>query len=198
MRRRKLIDNIRADRLHESLSTAKNHKLADVIERNIEIVELLRKRESDARSAQDKVADWITAFSGSMLFVYLHMAWFAGWFVINVAGIPGVKPFDPFPFGLLTLVVSLEAIFLSTFVLISQNRQSMIDDHRDSLDLQIDLLSEYEVTRMLRLVDKIAEKMGIEDAYDAEIDQLCEPVAPDVVLNEITSHHQATGDPATP
>jgi len=188
MRRRKLIDQVRADQLHKELTSNKNPKLADVIESNIEVVDLLRRKANDARSPQDKFADAITAFSGSMVFFYLHVVWFGVWVLINLGFFAGIKAFDPFPFGLLTMVVSLEAIFLSTFVLISQNRQSVNDDHRDSLDLQIDLLAEYEITRMLRLVDKMAEKMGIEDAYDAEIDQLCEPVAPDVVLKEIERH----------
>ena len=189
MRRRKLIDQVRADQLHKELTSNKNPKLANVIESNIEVVDLLRRKANDARSPQDKLADAITAFSGSMVFFYLHVVWFGVWVLINLGFFAGIKAFDPFPFGLLTMVVSLEAIFLSTFVLISQNRQSVNDDHRDSLDLQIDLLAEYEITRMLRLVDKMAQKMGIEDAYDAEIDQLCEPVAPDVVLNEIERHH---------
>ena len=189
MRRRKLIDQVRADQLHKELTSNKNPKLADVIESNIEVVDLLRRKANDARSPQDKLADAITAFSGSMVFFYFHVVWFGVWVLINLGFFAGIKAFDPFPFGLLTMVVSLEAIFLSTFVLISQNRQSVNDDHRDSLDLQIDLLAEYEITRMLRLVDKMAQKMGIEDAYDAEIDQLCEPVAPDVVLNEIERHH---------
>lgn len=164
---------------------AKNHAVADVIERNIDIIELLRKEADAARSSQDKVADLLTAFSGSMPFFYLHVVWFGAWIAINLGWVPGVKAFDPYPFGLLTMVVSLEAIFLSTFVMISQNRQALVSEHEQSLDLQIDLLAEYEVTRMLRLVDKMAEKMGIEDAMDAEIDQLCMPVAPDVILREI-------------
>jgi len=185
MRHRRPIDAKTAEELRAQLTDCSNPQLADIIERNIGIIELL-KRESDLnKSTQDKVADAITNFSGSMLFLYVHVVWFGVWIPINMGWIPGLKAFDPYPFGLLTMVVSLEAIFLSTLVMISQNRSAMQGDQQRALDLQIDLLGEYEITRMLRLVDKMAEKMGIEDAYDAEIDQLVEPVAPEVILKEI-------------
>lgn len=185
MRRRRPIDAKTAAELRAQLTDCSNPQLADVIERNIGIIELL-KRESDLnKSAQDRIADAITNFSGSMLFLYLHAAWFGVWIPVNMGWIPHVKPFDVYPFGLLTMIVSLEAIFLSTLVMISQNRQAVQGDQQRQLDLQIDLLAEYEITRMLRLVDKIAEKMDITDAYDKEIDQLVEPVAPEVILKEI-------------
>lgn len=173
------------DEVKQHLLSCKNPQLADVIERNIGMIELLKRQTVAQRTLQDRVADVITAFSGSMAFLYLHAAWFAVWVVMNMGWFPGLKAFDPYPFSFLTMVVSLEAIFLSTFVLISQNRMSLINDQREALDLQIDLLSEHEITRMFRLVHQMAEKMGIEDAYDEEIDQLLEPVAPDLVLREI-------------
>lgn len=185
MRRHSIIDQARAEQIRRQLTRPSHPLLADVIERNIAVIELLRQESMAQRSVQDKVADVITDFAGSMTFLYVHAVWFFVWIGANLGWVPGLKPFDPFPFGLLTMIVSLEAIFLSTLVMVSQNRQAVIDEHRASLDLQIDLLAEYEVTRMLRLVDKIAAQMGIEDAYDEEIDQLCQPVAADVVLKEI-------------
>lgn len=134
-----------------------------------------------------------------MGFFYAHVAWFGLWILINCGLIPGLPAFDPFPFGLLTMIVSLEAIFLSTFVLISQNRQAHLADLREGLDLQIDLLAEHEVTRMLRLVDGIAQKLGVEGATDPEIEQLCEPVGPELVLQEIEfrrSHVEEDGKEA--
>src|SRR5689334_1478405 len=92
--------------------------LADVVERNISSLLLVRQKEESKKTLQEHVADRITAFSGSMLFLYLHVAWFGLWIAVNL-GWTRIKPFDPFPFGLLTMIVSLEAIFLSTFVLIS-------------------------------------------------------------------------------
>jgi uncharacterized membrane protein len=96
------------------------------------------------RRAQDALADRVTAFAGSIIFVYIHIAWFATWLLINVAAHPlfGVKPFDRFPFGLLTLIVSLEAIFLATFVMISQNRQAARSDIRAQIDFNTNLRAE--------------------------------------------------------
>jgi uncharacterized membrane protein len=190
VRRAKRISEARVRDIRAELESVRNPKLADVIERNIGIIELLHREADERRTTQECVADAITAFSGSMSFLYVHLVWFAGWVVVNVGLVPGVRPFDPFPFGFLTMVVSLEAIFLATFVLISQNRQSAVSEEREALDLQIDLLAEYEITRMLRLVDKMAEHRGIEDAYDAEIDQMVEPVAPEVILSEIANRRR--------
>lgn len=190
MKRRRILTNQRAQDLHKELSEARNPRLADVIERNIGIIEVLQ-READAhRTRQERFADAITAFSGSTTFLCVHAIWFGAWILFNVFKIPGLSQFDPYPFGLLTMLVSLEAIFLSTIVLISQNRQALISDAQRGLDLQIDLLAEYEITRMLRLVDKIAHKLEISDEYDSEIDELCQPVAPDVVINEIRLRHE--------
>jgi uncharacterized membrane protein len=94
--------------------------------------------------AQNALADRVTAFAGSMTFVYMHIAWFAGWLLINATVHPlfGIRPFDRFPFGLLTLIVSLEAIFLATFVMISQNRQAARSDIRAQLDYETNLRAE--------------------------------------------------------
>jgi uncharacterized membrane protein len=105
------------------------------------------------RRLQDRIADRITAFAGSMAFVYLHVAWFAAWIVMNETG----WRFDPFPFGLLTLVVSLEAIFLSTFVMISQNRESANSDLRAKLDFETNALSE---AWLAALGDKLGVDVG--------------------------------------
>lgn len=105
------------------------------------------------RRAQDRVADRITAFAGSVLFVYLHIVWFAVWIVMNVTR----WRFDAFPFGLLTLIVSLEAIFLSTFVMISQNRESARSDLRAEVDFETNVLSEV-------WLEAVANKLGIDVA----------------------------------
>lgn len=180
----------RLDELQEQLTQCKNPGLADVIERNIGVIELLRREQEERKSIQDRFADLITNFSGSMSFFYLHLAWFVVWIAWNSGKIPGVKAFDPFPYGLLTMIVSLEAIFLSTFVLISQNRMALVADRRASLDLQINLLAEYEVTRLLRLVDAIAEKLEVESDRDPELDELENPVAPDIVMHEIEEREE--------
>jgi uncharacterized membrane protein len=107
-----------------------------------------------------------------------------GWF--------GLKPFDPYPFGLLTMIVSLEAIFLSTFVLISQNRMQAAADERADLDLQINLLAEHEVTRLIKLVDAIASKLEVTTDCDAEINELERDIEPETILHELKQHAKDT------
>jgi uncharacterized membrane protein len=106
---------------------------------------------------QDKVADKITAYVGSMMFVYVHVAWFIFWVVLNVFALK--EGWDPYPFNFLTMVVSLEAIFLSTFVLISQNRQSVRDDIRDQRDLEVDTKAEQEIQRILEKLEVIESEL---------------------------------------
>jgi uncharacterized membrane protein len=163
--------------------------LADVVHRNIAALVERRHEFERTKSLQDRVADVLTAFSGSMLFLYFHALWFGLWVAINLGWL-GIKPFDPFPFGLLTMIVSLEAIFLSTFVLISQNRSSFLADKRADLDLQINLLAEHEITRILTLVDAMAERMGIEEAEDAEMEELERNVAPEAILDEMRNRER--------
>ena len=136
------------------------------------------------RTVQERLADAITSFSGSMLFVYLHILWFGAWLLVNIGHV-GILPFDPFPYGLLTMIVSLEAIFLSTFVLISQNRFSDAADRRAELDLQIGLLAEHEITRVLQMLDAIQDKLGIEHDADSELADLEMETRPEDVLAEI-------------
>ena len=94
----------------------------------------------------------------------LHALWFTIWVLLNAGLVPAIKPFDPFPYSFLTLVVSLEAIFLSTFVLISQNHQSRLADKRAHLDLQINMLAEQESTLMLDTLHQICDHFGLGDA----------------------------------
>ena len=138
-----------------------NKQLASVIGENISEICGMRAAEERKKGLQERLADSLTMFSGSMVFVYVHAIWFGIWILFNIGWLGG-KPFDPFPFSLLTLIVSLEAIFLSTFVLISQNHAGAIADKRADLDLQINLLSEHEITRLLRLVDAVADHLGVE------------------------------------
>src|SRR5512141_2443692 len=161
-----------------------NPALSKVIERNIRTIIHLRTRAAQQRGVQDRIADAITSFSGRMIFAYVHIAWFAIWILLNT-GRFGVSPFDPFPYGLLTMVVSLEAIFLSTFVLISQNRFSLEAEHRADLDMHIGLLTEHELTRVLQMLDAIQDKLGIENDQDSELADLEMETRPEDVLAEI-------------
>ena len=158
--------------------------LASALERNIAALAKRRRRDQAAESGEDRLADVITRFAGSMLFVYLHVALVVAWTVINVGVVPGISPFDP-TFVILATVASVEAIFLSTFVLISQNRAAAAADRRAELDLQISLLAEHEVTRLIQLVTEIGERLGIEDARDPELEELKRNVAPEAVMQRL-------------
>ena len=117
---------------------------------------------SRLRGTQDRVADTITRFAGSMSFVYLHVGWFAVWIVLNAGLVGSALVFDDFPFGLLTMIVSLEAIFLSTFVMISQNREAMRAEVRANLDFETNLTAEV-------LVRAIAKHTGVDMAAVNEL-----------------------------
>ena len=169
--------------------------LAQVIDRNIQTITVLRQKAADARGVQDRIADGITAFSGRMAFIYFHLVWFGAWVLLNTGRV-GIKPFDPFPYGLLTMIVSLEAIFLATFVLISQNRLAAESERRADLDLHIGLLTEHELTRALTMLDAIHQKLGIEADRDHELAELERETRPEDVLAEIDRiQHRAREQP---
>lgn len=156
---------------------------------NVRTIVELEAATQKQRSAGDRVADGITHFCGTMSFLWVHVAWFTVWIVINV-GLVHVKIFDPFPFNFLTLVVSLEAIFLSTFILISENRQARVDERRSHLDLQINLLAEQENTKMLQLLREIAAKVGIDPDRDPEVAVLEQSTRPDALVKQIDASVQ--------
>jgi len=160
--------------------------MAHIVERNIDALLKRNKEEEQKKTFEEKIADTVTRFTGSMLFVYIHLILFSIWIFWN-AGWLGLKPFDP-SFVVLAMFASVEAIFLSTFVLISQNRMNAQADKRSDLDLQVSLLSEHEITRLITLVTAIAKKMDIEDAYNPEIDELAKDVHPEKVLDTMEKH----------
>ena len=167
--------------------------ISPVLERNIEALIARRRAEDAEKTTQDRVADVITSFTGSMLFVYIHVVLFGAWIIINLGWTP-LPRFDP-TLVILAMWASVEAIFLSTFVLISQNRMAALNDKRADLDLQISLLAEYEVTEILNLVVQIAEKMEIERAHEPELQQLGQKVDPDVVLDRIDEQEKLLESP---
>ena len=158
--------------------------LSPVLERNIRALQRRREREEAEASAEERVAEMITRFTGSMRFVYLHLALFGFWIAANLGWIPGVPAWDP-SFVVLAMIASVEAIFLSTFVLISQNRMSAAADKRADLDLQVSLLAEHEVTKLVTLVSAIADRMGVRTEADAELGEITRDVAPEAVLDEL-------------
>ena len=165
-------------------------RMAKIVERNIDALLKHRNEEEARKTREEKIADRVTRFTGSMFFVYLHLVLFGTWIIWNL-GWMGLKPFDP-SFVVLAMFASVEAIFLSTFVLISQNRMAAQSEKRAELDLQVSLLAEHEITRLITLVSAMAKKMGIEDAFDAEIEELSKDVHPEKVMetmDKLTKEH---------
>jgi uncharacterized membrane protein len=158
--------------------------LTPVLERNIHALEARRRREERRAPAQERIADAVTRFTGSMPFVYLHLAVFGFWIIANLGWVPGVPKWDE-SFVVLAMIASVEAIFLSTFVLISQNRMQAAADKRADLDLQISLLAEHEVTKLATLVSAIAQRLDVRSEMDGELEEIKQDVAPEAVLDEL-------------
>jgi uncharacterized membrane protein len=143
--------------------------------RRTQILTSLKSKADAKRTLTERVADWLTRGFGSMIFLILNIIWFAVWIVINTGLIPGIEPFDPFPFGFLTMIVSLEAIALAIIVLISQNRAAKIADLREEVDLQVDVTTELELTKLLKLVGMLLQKEGIDLSHDEELAVMLRP-----------------------
>ncbi len=157
----------------------------ELTERNIAIVAKLDAAAKAKRTPTDCLVDSITAFCGTISFVWVHVAWFGLWVLVNILPhVPRRLHFDPYPFQLLVTVISLEAIFLTTFVLISQNRQNRLAERRSHLDLQINLLSEQENTKMLSMLESIIKHLDIPDG-DPEVALLEESTQPERLVQQI-------------
>lgn len=166
--------------------------LTPVLDRNIEVLYERRRRETESASWQERIADAIGRFAGSMPFVYLHLALYGFWIIANLGWIPGVSPWDD-SFVVLAMVASVEAIFLSTFVLITQNRMAAAADKRADLDLQISLLAEHEITKLTMLVSDIALKLGVGSGLDRDVEEIKQDIAPDAVLDKLDSKEAQQG-----
>jgi uncharacterized membrane protein len=160
----------------------RSNALNTSLRRNIEVLRRRRSQEKMSAPREEQIADAITAFTGSMRFVYLHLVIYGLWILWNM--LPGIVHFDP-SFVILAMVASVEAIFLSTFVLISQNRAMAATDKRDDLDLHINLLAEHELTRLATMVAAIAEKLEVSAIAEPEMDEITKDIAPEAVLSEI-------------
>lgn len=155
----------------------------ELTEQNVAAVVALEREVKERRTVGDRIIDGITAFCGSMLFVWVHVGWFGAWIGWDL--LRHGAGFDPYPFPLLTLAVSLEAILLSTFILISQNRDARFNDRRNHLALQIALLSEQENTKMLKMLAAIARKVGAADNDDPTVEVLEEATRPERLVEQI-------------
>lgn len=154
--------------------------MTETLADNIDKLTQRRRREEQTAPLSGRIAASITGFTGSMRFVVLHLVIFGGWIAWNLLGSP---KFDS-SFGILAMIASVEAIFLSTFVLISQNRQATAADRRADLDLHINLLTEHELSKLAVLVARIAEKLEINPVPD-DLKEIEMDVEPERVLDAL-------------
>lgn len=157
--------------------------VGDLTERNVRMIVELEQAAKAASTRSDRIAMAIAGFCGTMVFAWVQLAWVGAWIVVNAW--PGREPFDPFPFSLLGVVVSLEAVLLSTFILVSQNRENVLAQRRSHLDLQINLLTEQENTKMLHLLERIAGKIGVDLSDDAALRLLAQDTRPEKLIAQI-------------
>ena len=164
--------------------------------RNVQRIQALERREHKKATAADRIADRITNFSGSIAFVWITILLIGGWVGANLL-LPARERIDPFPFPLLTLVLSIEAIFLSIFILMSQSRAARVSDKRSHLDLQLNLLAEQENTKMLALLESIGRAVGAE-VDDPDVRTLKQATKPEALSRQIDEAVDKGGPGATP
>lgn len=154
------------------------------LRRNIASLREDRQAAEKTRTFGERVADTVTAFAGSMYSVAFHLMLYGGWLLYNSNVFP-VEPFDPYPFVMLAMTASVEAIFLTTFVLISQNRNALMEERREDLGLHVSLLTEHEITRLAQLMDVMANRLGLDEREKPELGDIKQEVAPVAVLRTI-------------
>lgn len=155
------------------------------VDKRRKAIKSFKAKEDAKRTPPEKLADWLTSKLGSVIFLGLNASWFTTWILINTGKISAIEPFDPYPFGFLTMVVSLEAIFLAIIVLISQNREARIADLREEIELQISTISESELTKLIKLMAILLEKQGVKIDEDPELKRMLRPINNAALQREI-------------
>jgi uncharacterized membrane protein len=153
-----------------------------------ENIDKMAQVENDAlrpRSHREAITEAIGGFAGTIYFVVLQLAVFGGWMLVNAGMVPGLSPFDPFPYPLISSITSLEAVLLAALVLIKQNRMSTIADRRDHLDLQVNLLTERETTRIIQMLDRLSSHLGVEQHQDADSREMSQHIAVEHLVDEL-------------
>ncbi len=153
-------------------------------QKNIQAICQFEERELAKRTWSDRFGDLVATQAGKMWFIAAHMIWFTIWIVLSLRG----AAFDPFPFPLLTMIVSLESIFLSLFLLMSQNRAGLQADRRNHLDLQINLLAEDENTKLIQMLQAICQHHGLPIANDPEVIAMAETTDVGGVISDLTEN----------
>jgi len=162
--------------------------LAGLVEKNITALVNRQIKEEKEKPFEEKIAERIGRFTGNLAFVYTHAVIFGMWIIWNMGWL-GLKPFDP-DFSVLQLVTQVEAIFLTTFMLMSQNSLDAQADKRADLDLQVSLISEHEITRLIAMVKDIAQKLGVEEAKNPEIEELSKEVVPEKLMDTLENEKE--------
>lgn len=184
-----------ADVVQDPVDSGERRRRRLVVNRAFGAIKAQRAAE---RSWIEAVADRLNDFAASTPFLVLHGLWFLIWIVWNTGRL-GFVPFDPYPFGLLTMVVSLEAIFLSIFVLLAQKREAAIAELREEMSLQVSLRLEEEVTKTLQLVAGLYTRLGHKVAEDAELHEMLQPldvarIERELILQIATARQSRRGD----
>ncbi|MGO4396125.1 DUF1003 domain-containing protein [Variovorax sp. M-6] len=172
---------------HETQGAGGSPTVETLTERNIESILCLEDKARAAKPTFYRMVSAVAAFCGTVSFLWINVAVFAAWIALNEVGIK----FDPYPFTFLLFLVSLEAIFLSILILISQNMAAEENERRHHLDLQINLLNEREMTALLRLVTQVATRLGVEGDAQREVRALTEDTNPSAVLHQIVRAENA-------
>jgi uncharacterized membrane protein len=139
------------------------------------------------RGSKEAITDAVGGFVGTIAFVVTQCLLFVAWIIVNAGTIPRLTPFDPFPYPLLSSITSLEAVLLTAFVLIKQNRMAVIADRRDHLDLQVNLLTEREATQIIQMLDRLSTHFGVDQHHDADSRELGRHVAVEHLVEEVHS-----------
>lgn len=183
------------DALRHAKQRAENapaSSVGDLTQHNIETILELERAGKKLLSPMDRFAKAIAKFGGSMTFVAVNVILVCGWIIANT--LPGTVHFDPFPFSFLGLIAALEAIFLSTFILISQNQDAALAEQRNQLELQINLLTEQENTKILAMLKLIANKLGVDVSQDPDVDVLEQMTEPEQLAAQIKELREHDGD----
>ncbi|HEX8525202.1 MAG TPA: DUF1003 domain-containing protein [Tepidisphaeraceae bacterium] len=164
--------------------------MSTVVRRNIELLNDVRRREESRKTVSDRIADAVTTFAGSMWCVYAHAVFFGLWIGLNLERVRILPHWDPYPFVMLAMSASVEAIFLSTFILISQNRMQKLADRRAELDVQVGLLTEHELTQAIKLLDEISRRLQTPRPPEHELEEIKQDINPERVVSEIEKAEQ--------
>ncbi len=168
--------------------------MASTSERRRQFFKSFEAKSLKSRSILTQIADDLTSIFGSTGFLILNAIFFAQWIVINLGMIPSIKPWDPFPFGLLTMILSIEAIFLAIFILVSQNRSSYISSLREEVHLQVNLIAEEEITKVLQLLAEMRREMGVKKK-DSELEMMLKRIDTNYIENRIISQMENAKNP---